>query len=234
MAGKPQQADAAGSAGGEGADGPVGDRGERSRRKPRKPSAARQQKLNEHFEQKRLKAKLLMVLPQVRLWAERMAAHPAQAACSVQECSAIIAIASAATGGSTAIVAAPPGATELPMCMEAEKVEAEQEKRSKREREAEEGTEKRSRAQEQREGKEGEETHGTGGSGEGMPGDRKGERERKWHHHWATREVLRRSRIRKKTLLEKKGAGTREERKEIACEERKGPPPHAECGSACE
>ena len=42
------------------------------------------------------------------------------------------------------------------------------------------------------------------------------------------------SKVRKKKLLEKKGAGTREERKEIACEERKGPPPHADCGSACE
>ena len=36
--------------------------------------------LNERFEQKRMKAKLLQILPQVRQWVERMAAQPAHAA----------------------------------------------------------------------------------------------------------------------------------------------------------
>ena len=63
MAGKPKQAATAGTVGGDDADGSIGDRNEKCRRKPRKPSAARRQVLNERFEQKRLKATLLMVLP---------------------------------------------------------------------------------------------------------------------------------------------------------------------------
>ena len=65
VASKPQQAATNGPVGGDDADGPAGDREQKRRRKPRKPSAARQQVLNERFEQKRLKAKLLTVLPQV-------------------------------------------------------------------------------------------------------------------------------------------------------------------------
>ena len=133
VAGKPPQAATAEPAGGDDVDGPVGDRVQKRRRKPRKPSAARQLVLDERFEQKRMKSKLLKILPQVRQWAERVAAQPAKAAeCSPQDSPAIVEIAGTATGGSTAREAASPGAMEPPMNMETEEPNA----AKKRERES--------------------------------------------------------------------------------------------------